>query len=66
MELVAHARDFLGNDERQFALVEQLEPFVPFNQVIAAGIDRAFWPVLILVGMLAEDNPQHRLASGGW
>ena len=44
-------------------LVEQLEPFVPFDQLVAAGIGRPLGPVLILIGLLVEDQPQHRLRA---
>ena len=46
---------FGSDDQRQLALVEQLEPFVPFDELIAARVLRALRPV-VLIGLLVEDD----------
>src|SRR5690606_19079358 len=59
--ILANARNVLVDDEGQVPLVEDREPLVPLHQLDAAGILRALGAVLVLIGCLVEDQPQHRL-----
>src|SRR5262249_37818020 len=64
VEAFAAAGHILSHDKREIVLIEQLEPFVPFDKFIAAGILRPIRPIHVFISLLVEDDSQDRLCSG--
>ena len=55
MVVVVATGDLLLDHQRQPVLVEHLEPIVPFDEFVAAGVGWSVGAILVLIGCLVED-----------